>query len=88
MGDSSLPRNVGQTLHSFGLQTMLCEDWFPRDFSRLIRHAAARDCDVADHVGAFPFMFGAGMIKVPAHSCWRDLSAFFITMRTQPLPIR
>jgi hypothetical protein len=78
--------NVGQTFYAFGWETMLCETGFLAIF--------LGSSDTRPPVAVmwlivwvlFRTMFGAGMIKIRADPCWRDLTCLFYHYETQPLP--
>ena len=81
-----LTRECGPDVLRIRLGNNAGRNGFPRNFSRLIRHAAAGHRDVADRVGAFPHDV----------RCWHDQSARrpvlarshlpFYHYETQPLP--
>lgn len=78
--------NVGQIWYSFGWESMLLEVGFlaiflgPEDVEPsliviwLLRWVLFRN------------MFGAGMIKLRADLCWRDLTCLYYYYQTQPMP--
>jgi hypothetical protein len=78
--------NVGQTFYGFGWETMLAETGFLAIF--------LGSSDTRPPVAVmwlivwvlFRTMFGAGMIKIRADPCWRDLTCLFYHYETQPLP--
>jgi hypothetical protein len=78
--------NVGQTFYGFGWETMLAETGFLAVF------LGSRDAQPPIVVMwlilwlLFRTMFGAGMIKLRADPCWRDLTCLFYHYETQPLP--
>jgi hypothetical protein len=78
--------NVGQTFYSFGWETMLCETGFLAIF---LGSSDTRPPVIVMWLIVwvlFRTMFGAGMIKVRADPCWRDLTCLFFHYETQPLP--
>jgi Lipase maturation factor len=78
--------NVGQTFYSFGWETMLCETGFLAIF---LGSADTRAPVVVMWLIVwllFRNMFGAGMIKLRADPCWRDLTCLYYHYETQPLP--
>src|SRR6266581_2946574 len=78
--------NVGQTFYGFGWETMLAESGFLAIF--LGSSDTRPPAIVMWLIGwvLFRTMFGAGMIKVRAEPCWRDLTCLFYHYETQPLP--
>jgi hypothetical protein len=78
--------NVGQTFYGFGWETMLCETGFLAIF---LGSADTRAPAVVMWLIVwllFRNMFGAGMIKLRADRCWRDLTCLYYHYETQPLP--
>jgi hypothetical protein len=78
--------NVGQTFYGFGWETMLCETGFLAIF---LGSADTRAPIVVMWLIVwllFRNMFGAGMIKLRADPCWRDLTCLYYHYETQPLP--
>ena len=78
--------NVGQTFYGFGWETMLAETGFLAIF---LGSSDTRPPVIVMWLIVwvlFRTMFGAGMIKVRADPCWRDLSCLFYHYETQPLP--
>src|SRR5919197_895824 len=78
--------NVGQTFYGFGWETMLCETGFLAIF---LGAADTRAPIVVMWLIVwllFRNMFGAGMIKLRADPCWRDLTCLYYHYETQPLP--
>jgi lipase maturation factor len=78
--------NVGQTFYGFGWETMLCETGFLAIF---LGSSDTRPPIIVMWLiiwVLFRTMFGAGMIKIRADSCWRDLTCLFYHYETQPLP--
>ena len=78
--------NVGQTFYAFGWETMLCETGFLAIF---LGSADTRSPFVVMWLIIwllFRNMFGAGMIKIRADPCWRDLTCLYYHYETQPLP--
>ena len=78
--------NVGQTFYGFGWETMLCETGFLAIF---LGSSDTRAPVVAMWLilwVLFRTMYGAGLIKLRADPCWRDLTCLFYHYETQPLP--
>ena len=78
--------NVGQTFYGFGWETMLAETGFLAIF---LCSSDTRPPVIVMWLIVwvlFRTMFGAGMIKVRADPCWRDLTCLFYHYETQPLP--
>ena len=78
--------NVGQTFYGFGWETMLAETGFLAIF---LGSSDTRPPLIVMWLIVwvlFRTMFGAGMIKVRADPCWRDLTCLFYHYETQPLP--
>ena len=78
--------NVGQTFYGFGWETMLAESGFLAIF---LGSSDTRSPVIVMWLIVwvlFRTMFGAGMIKVRADPCWRDLTCLFYHYETQPLP--
>src|ERR1041385_6090835 len=78
--------NVGQTFYAFGWETMLCETGFLAIF---LGSSDTRSPFVVMWLIVwllFRNMFGAGMIKIRADPCWRDLTCLYYHYETQPLP--
>ncbi len=78
--------NVGQTFYAFGWESMLLEAGF---FT--IWFGAAKTASPAAVVWLlrwmlFRVMFGAGLIKLRADPCWRDLTCLLYHYETQPIP--
>jgi Lipase maturation factor len=78
--------NVGQTFYGFGWETMLTESGFLAIFlgSSGTRPPVAVMWLIVWVL--FRTMFGAGMIKMRADPCWRDLTCLYYHYETQPLP--
>src|SRR5439155_1598721 len=77
---------VGQTFYGFGWETMLAESGFLAIF---LGSSDTRPPAIVMWLIVwvlFRTMFGAGMIKVRADPCWRDLTCLFYHYETQPLP--
>ena len=78
--------NVGQTFYGFGWEMILLESGFLTIF------LGSSNVRVPMFVlwllkwVLFRIMFGAGMIKLRADPCWRDLTCMFYHYETQPLP--
>jgi hypothetical protein len=78
--------NVGQAFYGFGWETMLTETGF---LAICLGPSDTRAPVIIMWLIVwvlFRTMFGAGMIKVRADPCWRDLSCLFYHYETQPLP--
>src|SRR6266571_8756982 len=78
--------NVGQTFYGFGWETMLLETGFLAIF---LGSSDTRPPAVVMWLIVwvlFRTMFGAGMIKLRADPCWRDLTCLYYHYETQPLP--
>jgi lipase maturation factor len=78
--------NVGHTFYGFGWETMLAETGFLAIF---LGSSNTRPPVVVMWLIVwvlFRTMFGAGMIKVRADPCWRDLTCLSYHYETQPLP--
>jgi hypothetical protein len=78
--------NVGQTFYGFGWEVMLAETGFLAIF---LGSADTRAPVVMIWLIVwllFRNMFGAGMIKMRADPCWRDLTCLDYHYETQPLP--
>jgi hypothetical protein len=78
--------NVGQTFYGFGWETMLAETGFLAIF---LGPSDTRPPVVVMWLIVwvlFRAMFGAGMIKIRADPCWRDLTCLYYHYETQPLP--
>jgi hypothetical protein len=78
--------NVGQTFYGFGWEMILLETGFLAIF------LGSNDTRPPGIVVwlllwvLFRIMFGAGMIKIRADACWRELTCMFYHYETQPLP--
>jgi len=78
--------NAGQTFYAFGWESILLETGFFATFSGT--------SDMAPQVALiwiwrwilFRVMFGAGLIKLRADPCWRDLTCLDYHFETQPIP--
>lgn len=80
------PVNVGQTFYGFGWEVMLAETGFLAIFlGSADRRAPVVIMWLMVWV-LFRTMFGAGMIKMRADPCWRDLTCLYYHYETQPLP--
>lgn len=78
--------NVGQTFYGFGWETMLPESGFLAIF---LGSSDTRPPAIVMWLIVwvlFRVMFGAGMIKVRADPCWRNLTCLYYHYETQPLP--
>ena len=78
--------NVGQIFYGFGWETMLCETGFLAIFLGSSDTRAPVIVMWLIVWVLFRTMFGAGMIKLRADPCWRDLTCLFYHYETQPLP--
>jgi lipase maturation factor len=78
--------NVGQTFYGFGWETMLCETGFLAIFLGSSNTRAPVILMWLIVWVLFRTMFGAGLIKLRADPCWRDLTCLFYHYETQPLP--
>ncbi|MFT5170853.1 MAG: hypothetical protein ACI9BD_000623, partial [Candidatus Marinamargulisbacteria bacterium] len=85
---------VGQLFYGFGWESMMLETgflaifiypffglkWFPK------QHPPSRIMMLLISWILFRTMFGAGLIKLRGHACWRDLTCLFYHFETQPIP--
>src|SRR5437588_6090478 len=78
--------NVGQTFYGFGWETMLTETGFLGIFLGSSNTRAPVVVMWLILWLLFRTMFGAGMIKLRADSCWRELTCLYYHYETQPLP--
>lgn len=78
--------NVGQTFYGFGWEVMLAETGFLAIFLGSSDTRAPVPIIWLIVWLLFRNMFGAGMIKVRADPCWRDLTCLYYHYETQPLP--
>lgn len=78
--------NVGQTFYGFGWEVMLCETGFLAVFLGSADTRAPWLIMWLIVWLLFRNMFGAGMIKMRADPCWRDLTCLYYHYETQPLP--
>ncbi|MGI8602097.1 MAG: lipase maturation factor family protein [Verrucomicrobiales bacterium] len=78
--------NVGQIFYGYGWETLLLESGFLAIF---LGSSDTRPPVIVMWLllwVLFRVMFGAGMIKIRADPCWRDLTCMFYHYETQPLP--
>ncbi len=78
--------NVGQVFYGFGWETLLLETGFLTIF---FGASNSRPPGVIRWLllwVLFRLMFGAGLIKIRADPCWRDLTCMDYHFETQPLP--
>jgi hypothetical protein len=78
--------NVGQTFYSFGWESMLLEAGFLAIF---LGGAGTEPSALVIWLYRwmlFRVMFGAGLIKLRADPCWKDLTCLFYHYETQPMP--
>jgi hypothetical protein len=78
--------NVGQTFYSFGWESILLETGFLAIF---LGGAGTEPSAIPVWLlrwVLFRVMFGAGLIKLRADPCWKDLSCMFYHYETQPMP--
>lgn len=78
--------NVGQTWYSFGWETLLLEAGFLAIFLGPMHVEKSLLLTWLIRWIAFRVMFGAGLIKIRADRCWRDLSCLDYHYQTQPIP--
>jgi hypothetical protein len=78
--------NVGQTFYAFGWESILLETGFFTIFSGSLNAAPPRALIWIWRWILFRVMFGAGLIKLRADRCWRDLSCLDYHFETQPMP--
>lgn len=78
--------NVGQTFYGFGWEVMLAETGFLAIFLGSADTRAPSPIMWLIVWLLFRNMFGAGMIKIRADPCWRDLTCLYYHYETQPLP--
>lgn len=78
--------NVGQIFYGFGWETLLLESGFLAIF---LSPSHIQTPEVMIWLGRwilFRVMFGAGLIKLRADSCWWDLTCLEVHYQTQPMP--
>ena len=78
--------NAGQIFYGFGWETLLLESGFLAIF---LGSSDTRPPAIVIWLllwVLFRIMFGAGMIKIRADPCWRDLTCMYYHYETQPLP--
>ena len=78
--------NVGQTFYSFGWESLLLEAGFLAVFLGNARTAPPTLVLWLFRWLLFRLEFGAGMIKMRADRCWRDLTCLYYHHETQPMP--
>lgn len=78
--------NVGQTFWSFGWETLLLETGFLAIFLGSADTTPPTVVIWLLRWILFRVMFGAGLIKLRADPCWKDLTCMFYHYETQPLP--
>jgi len=78
--------NVGQTFYGFGWETLLLESGFLAIFLGSSNTTPPVIVIWLFRWILFRLMFGAGLIKIRADECWRDLTCMFYYYETQPLP--
>ncbi len=78
--------NVGQTFYSFGWESMLLEAGFLAIFLGGMNTAAPFLVILMLRWMLFRVEFGAGLIKLRADSCWRELTCLDYHHETQPMP--
>jgi len=78
--------NVGQVFYGFGWETLLLETGFLAIFLGSKNTAPPAIVIWLLRWVLFRVMFGAGLIKLRADPCWRDLTCMFYHYETQPLP--
>jgi Lipase maturation factor len=78
--------NVGQIFYGYGWETLLLESGF---LSIFLGSSNTRPPVIVMWLilwVLFRIMFGAGMIKLRADPCWRNLTCMYYHYETQPLP--
>jgi hypothetical protein len=78
--------NVGQTFYSFGWESLLLEVGFLAIFLGSSDTSPPTVIIWLLRWVLFRLMFGAGLIKLRADPCWKDLTCMFYHYETQPLP--
>lgn len=78
--------NVGQTFYAFGWESLLLEAGFFAIFLGGARTASPEAVVWMLRWMLFRIMFGAGLIKMRADPCWRDLTCLLYHYETQPIP--
>lgn len=78
--------NVGQKFYGFGWESTLLETGFLAIFLGASNIAAPVVMIWLVRWVLFRVMFGAGLIKLRADRCWRDLTCLVYHYETQPLP--
>ena len=78
--------NVGQRFYGFGWEMTLLETGFLAIFLGASNTAAPVVMIWILRWVLFRVMFGAGLIKLRADACWRDLTCLVYHYETQPLP--
>lgn len=78
--------NVGQNFYWFGWESMLLEAGFFAAFLGPMRMAPSWVPVLILRWMLFRTELGAGLIKLRADPCWRDLTCLYYHYETQPLP--
>ena len=78
--------NVGQTFYAFGWESILLETGFFTMFSGSVFTAPDFVLILIWRWILFRVMFGAGLIKMRADPCWKDLTCLDFHFETQPMP--
>lgn len=78
--------NVGQTWYAFGWESILLETGFFAIFLGSKNTAPPEIIIWILKWVLFRVMFGAGLIKLRADPCWRDLTCLTYHYETQPMP--
>lgn len=78
--------NVGQTFYAFGWESMLLETGFLAIFLGDRQSKVPIVMIFFFRWVLFRDMFGAGLIKLRADSCWKDLTCMYYHYETQPIP--
>lgn len=78
--------NVGQTFYAFGWESMLAEAGFFAAFSGTAHMMPQIAVIWIWRWLLFRVMFGAGMIKLRADPCWKELTCLNYHFETQPMP--
>ncbi|MCH7505368.1 lipase maturation factor family protein [PVC group bacterium] len=86
--------HIGQIFYGYGWEMMLLEAGFLAVF--LCPITSWKISKIKTHPPAvifwlyrwmlFRVMFGAGLIKLRGHECWRDLTCLYYHFETQPIP--
>lgn len=78
--------NVGQTFYAFGWETLLLETGFLAIFLGPASLPVPAPLIWLFRWLLFRVEFGAGLIKLRADPCWRDLTCLYYHHETQPMP--